>query len=112
MTFIRSKATANPTPPHPNPTYTAENTVLRFTPDYLTPPDDDTLGLLQIGADSCWTGSFAPFPRAISFARMDSLASSAGAPLGSGLQGLEDCHRRMDLINAARKQRGLPVRDR
>ena len=25
---------------------------------------------------------------------------------------LEDCHRRMDLINAARKLRGLPVRDR
>jgi len=44
---------------------------------------------------------------------MDSLAmaSNAGAPLGSGLQGLEDCHRRMDLINAARKLRGLPVRD-
>ena len=31
------------------------------TPDYLTPPDDDTLGLLQIGADSCWTGSFHRF---------------------------------------------------
>ena len=38
------------------------------------------------------------------------MASSAGAPLRGGQQGLEDCHRRMDLINAARKLRGLPVR--
>ena len=42
---------------------------------------------------------------------MDSSASNAGAPLGSGVQGLEDCQRRMDLINASRKLRGLPVRD-
>ena len=38
------------------------------------------------------------------------MASSAGAPLRGGQQGLEDCRRRMDLINAARRLRGLPVR--
>ena len=42
---------------------------------------------------------------------MDSSAPEAGAPLGSGLQGPEDCLRRIDLINAERKLRGLPVRD-
>ena len=53
----------------------------------------------------------SPSLRATSPARMDSSASNAGAPLGSGVQGLEDCQRRIDLFNAARKLRGLPVRD-
>ena len=38
---------------------------------------------------------------------MDSSAPGAVAPLSS----LEDIHRRIDLINAERKLRGLPVRD-
>ena len=41
---------------------------------------------------------------------MDCFASDS-APIVTGLSGLEDCHRRMDLINAARGQRGLPVKD-
>ena len=53
----------------------------------------------------------SPSVRATSPTRICTLVSNAGAPLGSGLQGLEDCHRRMDLFNASRKLRGLPVRD-
>lgn len=36
--------------------------------------------------------------------------SAGGGELRGGQQGLEDCHRRIELINAARKLRGLPVR--
>ena len=53
----------------------------------------------------------SPLPRSPPPARMDSSDPEAGAPLGSGLQGPEDCLRRIDLINAERKLRGLPVRD-
>ena len=42
---------------------------------------------------------------------LSAMAPSAGAPLRGGQQGLEDCHRRMDLMNAARRLRGLPVCD-
>ena len=52
----------------------------------------------------------APPPEQTIEAISSAMASSAGAPLRGGQQGLEDCRRRMDLINAARRLRGLPVR--
>ena len=59
------------------------------------------------GAEDSQSTRAHHFSRATSPARMDSSAPGAVAPLSS----LEDIHRRIDLINAERKLRGLPVRD-